>query len=392
MARSQKLTEALSRCVINYPFYAVLLFDLLTIKEGTAEELGGVPTAATDGKYLYVNTEWFGNLDIEERCFVLCHEIMHVVLDHCGRNKAYIERGIGPDFKPWNPRKWNHATDYIINDWITKSGLNAMPQGGLHNPRWGMNEIADEVYEKLKDEDMPPPNGGDGSDGDGWDTHMPGNAGGTPTKADVQRAMAQAAATAKAQGKMPGNLKRLVDEICDPQVDWTEQLRLAVTTSAGKDEATWARPNRRRLAVTPQVIMPGTTGVQAGKVVVYGDTSGSISDKEWSHFFGEVGSISAELNPEELWLGSCDMVAYDPHLIEDMSDVESYVPEGGGGTHMPAIFEKLEELDIVPDCLIILTDGYTDYGEHPGYDVVWAMTTDQLAPFGVNVRIHVTGV
>lgn len=386
MAKSAALTEALSRCIIHQPFFAVLLMDLMKIHETeTVEEGMAIPTAGTDGKNLYVNTEWFTSLTTDERLFVLCHEVMHVVLEHPKRTKMYMDRGVGPDLKKFSPEKMNIAEDYIINDWIIQSGQTAMPHGGMHNPQYDMHEIADELYLKLPD----PPKDQGGSDGTGnWDNHMPqGQDGGAPSKADVQRALKSAATAAKAQGKMPGGMQLLVDELCEPQVDWTEQLRLNITTAAGRDDSTWARPNRKRLAISPQVYLPGSCSHKAGVIVAYGDSSGSCLS-EFPKFFAEIAGISDELSPEELWVGSCDYVAYEPHLVEDSSELLSLDPEGGGGTHMPDIFRKLDELNIIPDCLVILTDGYTDFGEPPGYEVIWVMTTDVEAPFGRNLRIR----
>lgn len=393
MAKSTELTEALSKCIMNYPFYAVLLMDLLTVREVDGPGCP-VPTAGTDGKMLYINKKWFGELPIDERVFILCHEVLHVVFRHPARGKYYEEKGIGPDFKPYSHTKMNHAEDYIINDMIIKSGLNAMPDGGLLNPKYGSGDLADEVYCKLKDNPPPPPNKGQGGNGDGnWDTHMPENpdAGDAPGEADVQRALKNAETAAKAQGKMPGHLKRLIDEICEPQVDWAEQLQLEISTAAGRDDSTWARPNRKRMALAPHVYMPGGCSHRAGVIVVMGDTSGSISNKEWAHFFGETASILEELKPEELWVGSCDTRAWGPHLMDSADQLRSYEPEGGGGTHMPAIFDKLEEESIIPATLIILTDGYTDFGEEPAYPVIWGMTTDVKAPFGKNVHIKILG-
>ena len=67
--RSYELSEAISRLIHAQPFFAVLLMDLLEIVEG---DMGGaVPTAATNGKKLYVNPAWFNPLDLDERIFVL---------------------------------------------------------------------------------------------------------------------------------------------------------------------------------------------------------------------------------------------------------------------------------------------------------------------------------
>ena len=387
--RSYELTEAISRLIMQQPFFAVLLLDLLSLSETDA-----IPTAGTNGKQLLVNPEWFGKLTLNERVFVICHEVMHVILEHPRRTKLYMDRGIGPDMKAFNPEKMNVAEDYIINDWVIHSGQNDMPKGGCLDPKFGYNDLADDVYCQITD---PPPKDGQGgnTDGDGnWDTHLPESKDGSAShsKADLQRALKSAEASAKSQGKMPGSMQRLVDEMCESQVDWTEQLQLSVTTSAGRDDVTWARPNRKRLAMMPHIYLPGTCSHRAGTIVMYVDTSGSIGANELKHFFGEMGAIIDGMNPEHSWVGSCDSVAYSPHEMESGEELMSYIPEGGGGTHMPAIFEKLKEhYEISPDVLVILTDGYTDFGDQPPYDVIWVMTTDVVAPFGVSLHIKIGG-
>ena len=145
--KSYELSEALSRLIHAHPFFAVILMDLLEIKETTS-----VPTAATDGRHLFVNPEWFNPLDIEERVFVLAHEVAHVILEHCPRMKMYQDRGVGPDLKEWSNNRWNQATDYNINDWLAKSSVGRMPMGGLHHPNYGMDDLADDIYTKVPDD------------------------------------------------------------------------------------------------------------------------------------------------------------------------------------------------------------------------------------------------
>ena len=104
-----------------------------------------------------------------------------------------------------------------------------------------------------------------------------------------------------------------------------------------------------------------------------------------------VAGVLQDTNPESLLLGSCDAEAYDPKEITYPEEVLEYEPEGGGGTHMPAIYDKLEKLAIKPDVLVILTDGYTGWDTAPNYPVVIVSTTDQTAPYGENIRLSING-
>jgi len=199
-----------------------------------------------------------------------------------------------------------------------------------------------------------------------------------------------AAATAKAMGKMPGSMKRMVDEITDPQIPWAEQVKLKLHRIAGRDVATWSRPNRRRLAVAPHVYWPGAESHQVGTLAVYEDTSGSVSPQELAAFRGEMVGILTELNPQQLYVGSCDYEAYDPEEITDINDLLDYESKGGGGTDMGKIAPKLAEHGIYPETLVILTDGYTPWGEEPDYPVIWVCTSDIVAPYGDTVHLSIS--
>lgn len=384
MRKSYELSEALSRLIHSHPFFAVILMDLLTI-----EETESVPTAATNGSKLFTNPKWFNKLDVEERVFVLAHEVCHVIFDHVDRGKMYSDRGIGPDLKAWSHGRWNHATDYVINDWLAKSNVGRMPVGGLHHPNFGADDLADDIYHKVPDQDD---NGGSTNGQGNWDVHLPPDPNSPPpAKSQVQRAVKSAATAAKNQGNAPAGMSRLVDDICEPQVDWKERIKLALHRVAGKDASTWARPNRRRLSVAPHVYWPGTESYQVGTIVMMTDSSCSVSDEELRHYYGEMHAVLTELTPQEAYVGSCDTQVYGPHLLHSVDELLDVKPEGGGGTHMPAIFDKLAEENIRPDALIILTDMYTDFGDPQDYPVIWVATSDRVAPHGETIPINIGG-
>ena len=386
MARSYELTEAIAALIMKQPFFAVLLLDLLEVVETDT-----VPTAATDAKNLYINKDWFKNKcrSVDERMFTLAHEVMHVVTQHPTRLKYYMDLGFGPDLKPFNKTKANHAMDYIINDALIHDNVGKPPIGVLINPQFDRTMIWDEVYEQLPD---PPEDDGSGS-GDGqWDEHMPADPNSAPSKAQIQRAVQSAAAAAKSQGKMPGSMQRFVDELCEPQVKWQDHLRKAIATMVGRDSQTWSKPNRRRLVVAPHVYWPGRIGHQSGSVVSINDTSGSVSDKEQSHFFSELHSILSDLQPESLHVMFVDAAVHGIHELHDPNDLLTLKSEvkGGGGTDMTVGFKAIEDENLRPSTVIVFTDGYTPFGEDTGIPTIWCITSDIVAPWGTTVHVKVT--
>lgn len=379
--RSLELSDAISALVVQQPFYAVLLFDLCEIHEVQPDD-PEVKTAATDGTNIYVNPDFFKSISVQERIGVIAHEITHIVLRHPERSKGYQDLGVGPDLKPWNHAKMNHAQDYIINQMLHDAGFK-LPLGALFNPQITADDICDEVYLKIPD----PP-----EDDKNWDQHMVGDVNNAPDKATIQRALKMAENAAKSQGNMPAGLQRLVDEVCEPQIKWTDYVKRTLVTLSGHDEQSYVKPNRRRLANPPHIYWPGRIGSRAGIGGICVDTSGSTSDEMQKKFFGEIHGILQDCMPEKVHVGFVDAALHGGfHEIEDVNDLLELRGKvmGGGGTNLPVFWEEAAKEDIEMDWMIILTDGYTPFGEDPGIPTIWCMTTDVVAPWGVTVRIDV---
>lgn len=72
------------------------------------------PTAATDGRHLYYNTQFFNALSNKEIEFVIAHEILHCVFDHIARREDRI------------PILHNIACDYIVNNTLVRDRIGEM--------------------------------------------------------------------------------------------------------------------------------------------------------------------------------------------------------------------------------------------------------------------------
>ena len=205
-------------------------------------------------------------------------------------------------------------------------------------------------------------------------------------------APAKAAAAAKAMGKMPAQFQKRVDELLQPQVDWREHVRTLVTGRIGARKETWDRPNRRRLALNPMLILPGRRGHGAELVVVALDTSGSIfcAPKALEAFFSEVGGILADVRPRRVILIECDARVgrvSEAATLDDLDYTRKAGVTGGGGTSFVPPFEYLAEHGLVPDCMVYLTDLEGTFPKKPAYPVVWCTIKDHPVPFGDKVVI-----
>jgi predicted metal-dependent peptidase len=212
-----------------------------------------------------------------------------------------------------------------------------------------------------------------------------------PDENEFREAIARAAAAAKSIGKFSDNMKRLVDEVLTPQVSWRDHIRLAVTGSIGTARETWARPNRRRLALNPIVIMPGRRGNGCDLVAIGVDTSGSVGGAELRMFFSEISGILQDVKPKRIVIIGCDhdvTQTDDVTTMNDFDGVRAKGIRGGGGTRFSPVFEYLEKNQLRPDTLVYLTDGYGPAARDPGYPVIWCLSPGgQDQPWGEHVRM-----
>jgi predicted metal-dependent peptidase len=161
-------------------------------------------------------------------------------------------------------------------------------------------------------------------------------------------------------GKMNGNLSKEMDELLHPKVDWKEALREFVKTAMmGNDRSTWRKPHKRYIGMN--IVMPSYHSEKIGRIAVGVDTSGSIGATELSQFLGEVKSICDEVKPEGIDLLYWDSrvakhEVYNGNEVETLTDATK--PAGGGGTEPGCVPQYMSKNNLIPECTVMLTDGY----------------------------------
>ena len=100
-------------------------------------------TAATDGKNIYVDPNYFESLSENDKLFTIAHEIMHIKFMH-------MFRLMDKDGKRRNLELWNIATDAIINANLERDGF-TIKEGYVNMPE-ALNYSAEEFYQKLLEE------------------------------------------------------------------------------------------------------------------------------------------------------------------------------------------------------------------------------------------------
>lgn len=358
----KKLTVARSQLILGHPFFGMLALRLRLV------ERTDIPTLAVDGKHVFYNPEFVLGLSDSLCRSALAHEVMHCVLAHIGRRGAR------------DPKKWNYAGDYALNQVLQDSGFE-IGKGWLLHPQYqGMS--ADQIYALLPDD---PDGDGDGQsplddimDGDPSEIES--------TSTDWKIAAIQAATTAKSQGKLSGSLQRFMEEAAKPQVDWRDQLRRFVT-QISKDDYSWARPNRRYLSAG--FYLPTLYSESMGDIVVGIDTSGSIDDKTLQTFGSEIRALTAAVRPTKVHVVYCDAEVNHVDTFGPYDEMR-FAAHGGGGTAFKPVFDYVETHQLAPECVIYLTDLYGDHDfASPDCPTLWCCTTAQRASFGDTIRIEV---
>lgn len=414
MTARNKYTEAKAALLLNVPFFAALMLDMMTTKIGKFPEVFGshTPTMATNGKVIWIDEDFINQLTVAEAVFVLCHEIGHAMWRHMGRAKLYLDMGF--DGRKFNSFIWNAAGDYVINDMLVKSKIGKMPKMGLLDSKYTFEMVVDDVYRKLLKENecddcggTGQAGGGSGEDADGdstggdcpscsgtgcsdgklqtIDVHINEIADEVPSEAQWKRAVASAKDAAKAMGNMPAHLERFVDSLLEAKVPWEDKLRVSMSRKIGRDTTNWSRPHRRRYQMQG-VIMPTYNGFGAGHIVFAIDTSGSMSEDELKQALGECDKILADCNPTRVTLIGCDAHVETVIELYDGDRLAGNIPRigGGGGTSFIPPFTWVEENGFKPDCLVYFTDTGGQFpSEKPPFPTIWCCSENwSKPPFG----------
>ncbi len=387
-------TETRAAFLWNCPAFSHVLYTMMNPlgSEYIATFTKDVPYAATDGVNVLINPDTFFKLPLSERIFILAHEVMHGIWDHCGQGKRLAKLGevrYSDGTKlPYDHKTMNKATDYIINDALIEADVGSFPTMGLHDRTIATgNDSAMDAYRKVYENDD---GGSGGNDGGGFDEHLePGDGKGNSERNEIEwkQAVAAGLAAAKAQGKLPSNIERMFGDILDPQVPWTDKIDAFFARKVGSGSYDWRRPDRRLISREDPIYAPGRSGHAAGTIVVAIDTSGSIAADPGiiDRFFAELSGIVEDLKPRRLLAVWCDAKVHRIDEVEDASDLRALrakpVP-GWGGTSFVPVFDWVAEHDLSPDALVYLTDGDGSFPDtQPSYPVLWGDISNEAKKY-----------
>lgn len=356
---------------------------------GSTKVVEDVPTACTDGVNEMYGRAFIESLDDKGLGFVIMHETMHKLCRHL---TVYIA------LNKLDAHKANVACDYWINGKLRKADplgtIITMPMRdgklvGLDNPMYDGMTVK-QIWDALED-------GGEG-DGRGMDDHDWEGAGKLTKeqeeklRREIDQAIRQGKAAAKAAGVTAGGLTIALDELLAPQVDWREQLKEFVrSTCADKDTSSWRRPNRRFLH--QDIYMPTMVGQAIKELVIAVDVSGSMGGPPMVKVMSEVKGLAEQLSISKIHVLYWDGVVqvheeYDASSFKDW--VNTTKPVGGGGTTPACVPDYLRSKAIEPDAVIMLTDGEVNGWGMWNVPVLWVIENRNkiVAPVGKTIHLE----
>ena len=349
-------------------------------------------TAATDGRNFYYNSRFIELLKPREIEFLFGHEVLHCVYDHFGR------RG------DRQPQLWNIANDYCVNADLKRHRvgefITSIPC--LYESKYegkSSEEVYDDLYknaEKINIDDLidrmiddhmdgDGDNDGSGEDGAGSKRPKMSEAERAQVRDEIKEAMLSAAQTCDASN-LPAGVKRIIQQLTEPKMNWRELLRMQLESTI-KSDYTWLRTSRKGWHV--DAVMPGMKNTDAIDIAVGIDMSGSISDAQGRDFLSEIQGIMESFDSYHIHVFAFDTEIYNPQQYnsENLENITDYDLQGGGGTDFECIFNYLKAADIEPKKLVVFTDGYPfgSWGDENYCDTVWIIHGDRNPdpPFGV---------
>ena len=371
-----KIIVARVGLLLRHPFFGNMATRLKVID---ASEW--CATAATDGRALYYNRNFFEDLTNKQVEFVIGHEILHNVFDHLGRNEGR------------NRKVFNIAADYCVNGQLIRDHIGEQPPKIpiFHDPQhYGKSaeQVYDELMEKYDEQELAEL-GKLLDEHIDWDKESE-NERPQYTKEElkairdeVREATIQAANAAGA-GNTPAGVARLIKDLTEPKINWRQYLRQQIQ-SLIKSDYSFTRPNRKGWALG--AILPSLKNEETIDICVGMDMSGSITDVMGKDMLTEIKGIMDEYKDFKVKIWCFDTAVYNEQDFDSYeNEIENYELKGGGGTEFMANWTYMKEHDIVPKKFIMFTDGYPygSWGDENYCDTLFIIHGNQtiVPPFG----------
>jgi hypothetical protein len=352
-----------------------------------------LPTAAVDGRNLYFNTQFFyamGNKEVE---FVIAHEILHCVFGHLLRREDR------------NAILYNIAADYIANNLLVREKIGEKPKlvdcyQDFKYEGWTSEEVYEELFKKTKeeldklgellDDHIDWESEGEDTDGNGPKRPRYSKDELSKIRDEIKESMMSAAQSAGA-GNTPGEIRRMIQELTEPKMNWRQLLRQQIQSTI-RNDYTFSRPSRKGWHTG--AILPGMNFDETIDICVSIDMSGSIGNEQATDFISEIKGIMDEYKDYNIKLWCFDTKVYNEQdfSADSGTDLLDYEVMGGGGTDFMVNWSYMKDNNIVPKKFIMFTDGYAwdSWGDPDYCDTIFVIHGNHdknlQGPFGMTAH------
>lgn len=362
-----RLIRARTKLLLRYPFFGHLALNL-KLRTSTT-----VKTVSTDGKKLLYNPDFVRQQDEQTLLTIVAHEVLHCALGHLWRRGTRSRD------------RWNIAADFAANSVLKQEGFYLPPDCYFSEKFEKLS--AEQIYAQL-----PEPTARLGKmclldSHEDWEKELAAVLVADETELSrqwrdfVNRAITHSQLFGK---ELPKSVNKLRAALAR-DFNWRELLRRYVLQSIPQNFRLLP-PNKRHL--WRKLYLPSTCGEQLDLVIGI-DTSGSISDSQFTQFMAVVRGITDQFPAYQLHFFFCDAQIHDEMIISTFDEWPDFFPKRSGGTDFCPVFDRIESLGLRIMALLYLTDTYGSFPDYaPAYPVIWVMPPGGSVPWGQSVEME----
>lgn len=438
-----KLQQSRCRLMESHPYFAILLMYLRFIA------IDNIRNISTNGRCIYFNADFISKLYPNELDFILCHQIMHIVngdiwrsrglagddyhracdiynnrqlmsvgwnvnsFTHLGKLQYEIPifRGNIEELSPkevfnllpyslfvldertrkrymtdsdlyWDYKEGSFIDGIVILDvpemtkYFDEKVMEKENQTDIEKESQTFTEKENQNITGIGNQNITGKRNGkilDGSEEleDFW-------------RNESEKAVSITRGMGKKAGTVPGCVKRNIEESKKRVVDWRKILGEFVQEEV--TDYSFTPPDRRYM--DGGLFLPdfNERDYTPKDVLFMADTSGSVSRKDLGRVYDEICGAIEQFNGKLCGrLGFFDTCVSEPISFENIEDITSIIPYGGGGTSFSTIFEYVKEHlnEFVPAMIVIFTDGYASFPEEEmamNIPVLWLISNERVTP------------
>jgi predicted metal-dependent peptidase len=379
------LTKARIQLQKDEPFFSYISLHLKFVKDDKMP----MPTIGVDKHgNLHYNEKFVKSLTLEEAKSTLCHEILHLVLDHFGRQgkrNSFIS---------------NIAKDIVVNNILINKGFSLNKSGiipennsyVIPGTNYEVKDIDKKIWEEIYSEIENLFNKNNNNNLKPDDNILNDDCSNCRGKIDSEikkekqkiknwkRIAVEAASLQRMRGNVSSVMERFIDGILQSKIDWKKKLYKYILRELPYDYS-YSYPSKK--SISTGIYMPHVTK-ETIDICSSIDTSGSVSDKEIKKYLSELIKISKMFNNIRVTIIICDCNIQGTYEINNgnIDKIMNIKIKGGGGTSHIPVYEWIKKNKPNTRLLIAFTDGYTNYPDKEEIKTIWVLNKYKKMKWG----------